>query len=115
MWTHCQWEDFALPTSLCRSALSFVLAFIVERYVGVKLIHPSYLLAEKDPLLVGGGNALVAVIKLSVTYFYPLQWFWTVMLTSTSTAGSRLLPFTFCAGSIFAGSVSLPAAFTASD
>ncbi|KAG7087122.1 hypothetical protein E1B28_013103 [Marasmius oreades] len=99
------WGDSTVLIAL--SLLSFfflVLFLVVEMYVALEPILPSYFLAKKIPLLVGVSNALVAVTNLSVTYFFPM-WFQTVMLTSASTAGLHLLPSTvsISTGSIFAG------------
>ncbi|KAF4615064.1 hypothetical protein D9613_003476 [Agrocybe pediades] len=98
------WSD-PLVWVPCASAIIFTILFlVVEIYIAVEPILPTYLLTERVPVLVGFSNALVAVCNLSVTYYYP-TWFQTVMLTSASTAGLHLLPNSICisGGSLFAG------------
>ncbi|KAG0701571.1 major facilitator superfamily domain-containing protein [Suillus ampliporus] len=98
------WSNQWVYVPVALAGIFFIAFILVELLVAPEPIMAPFLLRQKVPVLVGASNVLVSMCSLSVTYFFPM-WFQTVDLTSASTAGSHMFPYSVSMplGSFFAG------------
>ncbi|THG94206.1 hypothetical protein EW026_g7218 [Hermanssonia centrifuga] len=98
------WTSRAVYVPLILSGLFIVSFVIIELLVAPEPVLAPFLLKQKIPVLVGISNCLVATCNFTVMYNFP-TWFQTVLLTSASEAGARLIPngIFISYGSLFAG------------
>ncbi|KAF8589744.1 MFS general substrate transporter [Ramaria rubella] len=98
------WTSPIVLTTLGLSVAIFVVFILVELLIAPEPVLAPFLLRQKVPMLIGASNLLVSMCNFAVMYFFPM-FFETVLLTSSSTAGTHLLPnsVSMSFGSLFAG------------
>ncbi|KAF8507617.1 major facilitator superfamily domain-containing protein [Gautieria morchelliformis] len=98
------WNSASVIVTISLSVATFIVFILVEVLVAPEPVLAPFLLRKKVPMLIGISNLLVSMCNFAVMYFFPM-FFETVMLTSSSTAGTHLLPnsISMSFGSLFAG------------